>query len=134
MTNGSAARGTDNRSRPTVSPGFAETSVNPTLIERVAVPQLARHSANSMVTRPSGEIWSSSVSKAFLKESQILYPPLRAQDKVRQILEDSNGTLWVATYGGLSAVRDDHVSNLTMADGLPSDLIRCLMEDDVNSF
>ena len=47
------------------------------------------------------------------------------------MLEDSEGTVWLGTYGGgLAALgRDGSVTWLTRSQGLPSDMARCLFED-----
>jgi diguanylate cyclase (GGDEF)-like protein len=48
---------------------------------------------------------------------------------VRALLEEPDGTLWVATYGGLSRFTGNGFETLTSKDGLPSDLVRCLYRD-----
>jgi ligand-binding sensor domain-containing protein len=47
---------------------------------------------------------------------------------------DGDGTLWAATEGGLSRVRDGGVSTLTSKNGLPCDKVNWVMEDDAHSF
>lgn len=48
------------------------------------------------------------------------------------LVEDHEGNLWISTYGaGLAVVDKDGVSrHLGRAQGLPSDLVRCVFEDD----
>ena len=43
---------------------------------------------------------------------------------------DSDGALWAATEGGLSRIKDRHISTLTSKNGLPCDAVHWLMEDD----
>jgi signal transduction histidine kinase/ligand-binding sensor domain-containing protein len=47
---------------------------------------------------------------------------------------DGDGTLWAATEGGLSRVKDGHVATLTSRNGLPCDFVHWMMEDDEHSF
>ena len=47
---------------------------------------------------------------------------------------DPDGTLWVATGGGLSRLKDDRIGTLTSKNGLPCDTIHWTMEDDDRSF
>lgn len=50
-------------------------------------------------------------------------------NEVRALLEDRDGTFWVATYGGLSRRTGETFATLTTRDGLRSDLVRCLSLD-----
>ncbi|MHB8797731.1 MAG: ligand-binding sensor domain-containing diguanylate cyclase [Thermoanaerobaculia bacterium] len=50
-------------------------------------------------------------------------------NEVRALLEDRDGTLWVATYGGLSRRTGESFTTLTTRHGLRSDLVRCLSLD-----
>jgi len=45
----------------------------------------------------------------------------------------ANGDLWAATEGGLSRIRDDHISTLTSKNGLPCDTVHWSIEDDDHS-
>jgi ligand-binding sensor domain-containing protein len=49
---------------------------------------------------------------------------------VSGLLPDRDGTLWVATQGGLSRVKDGRVTTLTSKNGLPCDTVHWMMEDD----
>src|SRR4029078_9182988 len=50
-----------------------------------------------------------------------------------QFLVDQDGTLWAATEGGLSHVKDGRVATLTSKSGLPCDTVHWSIEDDVHS-
>ena len=50
-------------------------------------------------------------------------------DRVTDLIEDRNGTLWIATQRGLSCFDGSTFHNFTTKDGLPSNAIRCLFED-----
>jgi signal transduction histidine kinase/ligand-binding sensor domain-containing protein len=52
---------------------------------------------------------------------------------VRGFYVDRNGTLWVATDGGLSRIKDGRVLTLTSQNRLPCDTVHWMMEDDDNS-
>jgi signal transduction histidine kinase/ligand-binding sensor domain-containing protein len=47
---------------------------------------------------------------------------------------DHDGTLWVATEGGLSRFKNSHFDTLTSKNGLPCDSVHWTMEDDDHSF
>jgi len=46
---------------------------------------------------------------------------------------DHEGTLWAATEGGLSRIKDGNVSTLTTKNGLPCNAVHWVTEDDVSS-
>lgn len=46
-----------------------------------------------------------------------------ANDDVLQLAEDATGRIWVATEGGLSAIRDGGIKTWRTADGLPDDYV-----------
>ena len=50
-------------------------------------------------------------------------------DRVTDLIEDRNGTLWVATQRGLNCFDGSTFHNFTTKEGLPSNAIRCLFED-----
>ena len=47
---------------------------------------------------------------------------------------DGDGTLWAATQGGLSRLRNGSVTTLTRSNGLPCDVVHWASEDDMQSF
>jgi signal transduction histidine kinase/ligand-binding sensor domain-containing protein len=47
---------------------------------------------------------------------------------------DSHGTLWAATQGGLSYIKDGRIATLTSKNGLPCDAVHWLIEDDDHAF
>jgi signal transduction histidine kinase/ligand-binding sensor domain-containing protein len=55
------------------------------------------------------------------------------EGEVEDLKFDRDGTLWAATGGGLSRVRDGHVATLTSKNGLPCDPVHWVMEDDARS-
>ena len=55
------------------------------------------------------------------------------QGRVNQLRFGPRGALWAATEGGLSRIKDGHISTLTSKNGLPCDAIHWTMPDDDNS-
>jgi signal transduction histidine kinase/ligand-binding sensor domain-containing protein len=53
--------------------------------------------------------------------------------RVNQLRIDQDGTLWAATEGGLSRLKDGHVATLTGKNGLPCDTVHWSMEDDAHA-
>jgi len=49
------------------------------------------------------------------------------------LYQDASGTLWAATEGGLSRIKDGSVLTLTSQDGLPCNTVHWMREDDVGS-
>ena len=47
---------------------------------------------------------------------------------------DRDGTLWAATEGGLSRVRNSRIATLTNKNGLPCDAVKWVVEDNARSF
>lgn len=47
---------------------------------------------------------------------------------------DHDRTIWIATEGGLSRLKDGHIATLTSKNGLPCDGVNWVMEDDSHSF
>jgi len=52
---------------------------------------------------------------------------------VNDLQLDRDGTVWVATDGGLSRVNNSYVATLTGKNGLPCDAVQWVMEDDAHS-
>src|SRR5208283_4226644 len=55
------------------------------------------------------------------------------EGRVADLRLDRDGTLWVATQGGLSRLKDGRIATLTSKNGLPCDTIHWTMEDDDQS-
>src|SRR5262249_18044806 len=47
---------------------------------------------------------------------------------------DQNGTLWAATGGGLSVLKNGRISTLTTRNGLPCNTVHWMIEDNADSF
>ena len=55
------------------------------------------------------------------------------EGRVNQLQFDSDGTLWAATEGGLSKVKNGHIDTLSSRNGLPCDTVHWMMQDDAHS-
>lgn len=56
------------------------------------------------------------------------------QGRVNQLRIDRDATVWVASEGGLSRLKDSRLVTLTSKNGLPCDTVHWSMEDDAHSF
>ena len=74
---------------------------------------------------------------AYFKDGQVheSYAPANGlgEGRVDDLQFDRDGTLWAATQGGLSRVKNGHVDTLTARNGLPCNAVHWMMEDDENS-
>lgn len=53
--------------------------------------------------------------------------------RIRHLLEDSAGTLWVSSFAGLLRIDGDGEHLLTTADGLPTNQVRFVVEDSAGT-
>ncbi len=56
------------------------------------------------------------------------------EGRVNDLRFDQEGTLWAATEGGLSRLKDGRIATLTSKNGLPCNTVHWGMEDDYHSF
>ena len=56
-----------------------------------------------------------------------------AEGMVHSFYPDASGSLWAATDGGLSRIKDGRVLTLTSRNGLPCNIVHWMMEADVHS-
>ena len=52
---------------------------------------------------------------------------------IHSFYPDASGSLWAATDGGLSRIKDGRVLTLTSRNGLPCNIVHWMMEDDAHS-
>jgi signal transduction histidine kinase/ligand-binding sensor domain-containing protein len=75
---------------------------------------------------------------AYFKDGQVRAsyagPDGLGEGRVENFQLDRDGTLWAATEGGLSRVKNGHVATLTTQNGLPCDTVHWTMEDNDHSF
>ena len=51
--------------------------------------------------------------------------------KLTDLQLGSDGAVWAATEGGLSRVKDGHITTLTSKDGLPCDAVQGVMKTTI---
>jgi signal transduction histidine kinase/ligand-binding sensor domain-containing protein len=56
-----------------------------------------------------------------------------AEGMIRTFYLDASGSLWAATDGGLSRIKDGHVLTLSSRNGLPCNTVHWMMDDDAHS-
>src|SRR5271165_1567444 len=111
------------------------------VVEQISWAKLGRKDfAMAMLPdRVQGGLWLGFFQSglAYLKDGRILasYTATDAlgHGRINDLQFDPDGTLWAATEGGLSRVKDGHVTTLTSRNGLPCDAVHWAMEDDVHS-
>ena len=57
-----------------------------------------------------------------------------ATGRVSDLLQDQDGTLWIAAEGGLSRLKQGRITTLTSKNGLPCDAIHWVREDNTHAF
>ncbi len=56
------------------------------------------------------------------------------EGRVKDLRLDPDGTLWAATEGGLSRLKNGRIATLTRKNGLPCETVHWVMKDDEHSF
>jgi signal transduction histidine kinase/ligand-binding sensor domain-containing protein len=115
--------------------------LNGRLVQQIPWTALGRNDlATALAVDPSqGGLWVgfSKGGLAYLSDGRIRTLHTAAdglgQGRVSDLRFDRDGTLWVATDGGLSLVKDGRIVTLTPRDGLPCDRIFWTAEDDLRS-
>jgi signal transduction histidine kinase/ligand-binding sensor domain-containing protein len=111
------------------------------LVQQIAWATLGRNDFATALTadRSEGGVWLgfSKGGLAYFRDGQIRASYTAAdglgEGRVGDLRFGSRGTLWAATQGGLSRVRDGHVVTLTSENGLPCEGVHWSMEDDDHS-
>jgi signal transduction histidine kinase len=111
------------------------------LVQHIPWAALGRNDlATALAVDPSrGGVWLgfSKGGLAWLAEGQthpsFYADPAFDQGRVSDLRFDRDGALWVASNGGLSRVKDDHVSTLATKNGLPCNQIYWSAEDEDQS-
>jgi ligand-binding sensor domain-containing protein/signal transduction histidine kinase len=112
------------------------------LVEQIPWRKL-RHtdSASAIAADPSrGGIWLGFASGgvSYFRDGQIQasYSTVNGlgAGEVTRFEFDSDGTVWVATEGGLSRIKNGRAATLTSKSGLPCDAVQWVIEDNDRSF
>jgi signal transduction histidine kinase/ligand-binding sensor domain-containing protein len=112
------------------------------VVERIPWAELRRKDFASALAadRVRGGLWLGFLQGglAYFKDAQVRTSYAASdglgQGRVEDLQLERDGTLWAATRGGLSRVKDGQVATLTSRNGLPCDAVHWAMEDDSHSF
>jgi ligand-binding sensor domain-containing protein/signal transduction histidine kinase len=111
------------------------------MLERIPWAKLGRREPASALLHDAvqGGLWVGfqEGGVAYFKDGRIrasyASPEGLGDGMVRGFYVDGNGTLWAATEGGLSRIKDGRVLTLTSQNGLPCNTVHWMMEDDAHS-
>jgi signal transduction histidine kinase/ligand-binding sensor domain-containing protein len=112
------------------------------VVDRIPWPRLGRKDfASALLSDPlQGGLWLGFYrgGVAYFKDGQVRASYANAdglgEGRVTGLDLDGAGTLWAATAGGLSRVKNGRVATLTSRNGLPCDTVHWAAEDDSQSF
>ena len=98
--------------------------------------------ARQLAADSSGGLWLGYYQGglAYFKDGRLLasYPSTSTAGTedaaVRNLRLDADGTLWAATEGGISRLKEGHLTTLNSENGLPCDLVYWTAEDDAGFF
>jgi len=111
------------------------------LVERIPWAQLGRREPATALLHDArhGGLWLGfrDGGVAYFNDGQIRASYAAAEGlgegMIRSFYPDASGSLWAATEGGLSRIKDGRVLTLTSRNGLPCNTIHWMMEDDAHS-
>ncbi len=95
---------------------------------------------STMAPDPKGGVWLGFFlgGVAYYSDGQVRASYSTAEGltagRVGDLQFDRDGTLWIATEGGLSRLKNGRIATLTGANGLPCDAVHWVREDDARSF
>jgi signal transduction histidine kinase/ligand-binding sensor domain-containing protein len=108
--------------------------------ERIPWPRLGSDGTlwSLVPDRRRGGLWFGFVNRmAYFRDGEIRQSYTKADGlgsgRVGDVRVDDDGTVWAATDGGLSRLKDGHITTLTSRNGLPCDSAHWTMEDDNQS-
>ena len=112
------------------------------VVDRIPWAKMGRKDfASSLLSDPlQGGLWLGFYrgGVAYFKDGQVRATYASAdgvgEGRVTGLELDGEGTLWAATAGGLSRVKNGRVATLTSKNGLPCDTVHWVVEDDARSF
>jgi signal transduction histidine kinase/ligand-binding sensor domain-containing protein len=111
------------------------------VVERIPWARLGRKDVATVVLPDlvAGGLWLGFFrgGVAWFKDGQIRASYAGAEGlgegRVNGFHMDRDGTLWAASEGGLSRIKNDRVATLSSRNGLPCDTVHWIMEDDAHS-
>jgi signal transduction histidine kinase len=111
------------------------------LVERIPWARLGRREPATAVLHDArlGGLWLGfrDGGVAYFNDGQIRASYAAAEGlgegMIRSFYPDASGSLWAATDGGLSRIKDGRVVTLSSRNGLPCSTVHWMMEDDAHS-
>ncbi|MBV8830904.1 MAG: hypothetical protein JO108_16910, partial [Acidobacteriaceae bacterium] len=115
--------------------------LNDKVIERIPWSRVGDHVvASALVADPShGGLWLGFFQGGlvYFKDGHVRASYGKSQGlgsgRVLRLQLDPNGTLWAATEGGLSCLRNGRITTLASRNGLPCDTVHWAVEDEASS-
>jgi ligand-binding sensor domain-containing protein/signal transduction histidine kinase len=111
------------------------------LVQRIPWSRLGREDhVSAMLADPKGGLWLGFFlgGLAYYKDGEIRASYSTADGltagRIGDIQLEHDGSLWIATEGGISRLKDGRVAGLTTENGLPCETVHWLREDDSRSF
>ncbi|MFN2443569.1 MAG: two-component regulator propeller domain-containing protein, partial [Thermoanaerobaculia bacterium] len=96
--------------------------------------ELSSETIRSLLADREGNLWIGTGGGGLLRARPALVRSLPSSEAIgfaRSVLETRSASVWVGTFGdGALEIRDGETRRLTMADGLPDDVVYSLAEDD----
>ena len=110
-------------------------------VQRIPWTRLGHNYAVALLPdRLQGGLWAGFFDGgvSYLRDGQVRASYIVAnglgKGRVSDLQLGSDGAVWAATEGGLSRIKDGHVTTLTSRNGLPCDDVHWVMEDNDHSF
>ncbi|GAB5408389.1 MAG: hypothetical protein BalsKO_07540 [Balneolaceae bacterium] len=83
----------------------------------------------------NGDYWISTEDEGLIRFFETGYEVFDqsrglASNSTRRSIQDDEGSIWVATYGGVSKITDGVVENFSLQEGVPNNGVMSIMEDN----
>jgi ligand-binding sensor domain-containing protein len=110
------------------------------ITEEVPAAKLGGGPVDGVVVDPDGGVWAGLATGGlrYFRDGKIRNLPLgpdpARNPSVNHLARDRAGTLWAATSEGLSRITAGQVATVTIANGLPCNLVHWIIQDDSSSY
>lgn len=83
----------------------------------------------------NGDYWISTEDQGLIRFFETGYEVFDqskglASNSTRRSVQDSEGNIWVATYGGVSKINDDEIENFSLQEGVPNNGVMSILLDN----
>ncbi len=88
-----------------------------------------------VLERSNGDYWISTEDEGIIRFNDNGYEVFNqgkglASNSTRRSVEDSDGNIWVATYGGVSKISSEGIENFSIQEGVPNNRVMSIMLDN----